>query len=152
MPRSRLCRDLLPRGRRDEEGSAALEFLVTGTVMLVPLVYLVLALAQIQAHALGVEAGARFAARAIASGPAAADPDAVLASVTREYGIGRFQVEVSCVPASATCPAPGATVVVDVTARVPLPLMPPVLGLDRLTSVPVQATSVQKVSRYWESR
>lgn len=41
---------------------------------------------------------------------------------------------------------------VTVTARVPLPLVPSALGLDRLTSVPVQATAVQKVSRYWEAR
>jgi hypothetical protein len=37
---------------------------------------------------------------------------------------------------------------VTVTAEV-LPLVPPVLGLDQATRVPVTATGVQKVSRYW---
>ncbi|WP_203135462.1 TadE family protein [Microbacterium sp. JZ31] len=134
----------------DDSGSAALEFLTVGVLMLVPLVYLVLALGQIQAQALGVEAGARFAARTIAGG--AGNPDAVLASVTRQYGIEAFDADVACVPATASCPEPGATVHVTVTTRVPLPLMPSMLGLDRMTSVPVQATAVQKVSRYWEAQ
>ena len=135
---------------RGDEGSAALEFLTVGMIMLVPLAYLVIALGQIQAQALGVEAGARFAARTIAAGQG--DPDAVLASVTGQYGIEAFDADVTCVPASASCPEPGATIQVTVTARVPLPFMPPLLGLDRLSSVPVQATAVQKVSRYWEAQ
>ena len=140
----------LPTLAHDDAGAAALEFLTIGVLMLVPLAYLVLALGQIQAQALGVEAGARFAARTIAGG--VGDPDAVLASVTGQYGIDAFDADVTCVPATATCPAAGATIRVTVTARVPLPLVPPALGLDRLTSVPVQATAVQKVSRYWEAQ
>jgi Flp pilus assembly protein TadG len=136
----------------DEAGSAALEFLTVGLLMLVPLTYLVIALAQIQGQSLGVEAGARFAARTIAAGPGAGDPDAVLAAVTAQYGVQHADAAVSCVPATRTCPEPGGTVRVTVTARVPLPLVPSAFGLDRLTSVPVQATAVQKVSRYWEAR
>lgn len=157
MRRSRRCPD---RGRparlrallRDDAGSAALEFLTVGVLMLVPLTYLVLALGQIQSQALGVEAGARFAARTIAAGPAEGDPDAVLQSVAGEYGIDTYDARVSCVPATRSCPEPGGTVRVTVTARAALPLVPPILGLDRLASVPVEATAVQKVSRYWEAR
>ncbi|WP_345750555.1 TadE family protein [Microbacterium rhizophilus] len=153
MPRSSRFRDAPTRVRTavgDDAGSAALEFLSVGVLMLVPLAYLVLALGQIQAQSLGVEAGARFAARTIAGGQG--DPDAVLASVTRQYGIEAFDADVTCVPAAASCPEPGATIQVTVTARVPLPLMPPLLGLDRMTSVPVQAVAVHKVSRYWQAR
>lgn len=153
MRRSSRCREAAHRIRsltRGDEGSAALEFLTVGIIMLVPLAYLVIALGQIQAQSLGVEAGARFAARAIAAGQG--DPDAVLASVTRQYGIEGVDADVTCVPATASCPEPGATIHVTVTARVPLPFLPPMLGLDRLTSVPVQATAVQKVSRYWEAQ
>src|ERR687898_866630 len=46
-----------------DRGSASLEFLTVGIILLVPLVYLVLALAAIQAGALGVEGAARQAAR-----------------------------------------------------------------------------------------
>ncbi len=58
----------------------------------------------------------------------------------------------SAVPAGASCPEAGATLVVTVQTRVALPLVPPVLGLDRLASIPIEASAVQKVSRFWESR
>lgn len=150
MRRSSRCRDAVRRLLADDRGSAALEFLTVGVLLLVPLAYLVLALGQIQHQTLGVESAARFTARVIASGPAAGDPDGVLASVTREYGIDDFDADVTCVPAGA-CPAAGGTVLVTVTAAVELPLIPPVLGLDRLAVVPVEATAVQKVSRFWEA-
>ncbi|MBY0687865.1 TadE family protein [Microbacterium marinilacus] len=136
----------------DDTGSAALEFLTAGVLLLVPLAYLVIALGEVQSWLLGAETSARVAARAIALGPDAGNPDAVLESVTRQYGIEAFDADVSCVPAVTSCPAAGATVIVTVSTQVTLPLIPPVLGLDRLATVPVQASSVQKVSEYWESR
>ncbi len=36
-----------------------------------------------------------------------------------------------------------------VAARAALPLVPDVLGLDRVASIPIEATAVQKVSRFW---
>ena len=140
---------------RDDTGSAALEFITVGLLMLVPLVYLVVALGAIQAQSLGVEAAARHAARAIAlasdASSAGERADLVIASVAAEYDIdpASLHVEVSCVPAVSTCPDAGSTVMVTVAARVALPLVPAVLGLDRLASVPVEASSAQKVSRFW---
>ncbi|MGB3374763.1 MAG: TadE family protein, partial [Microbacterium sp.] len=49
----------------DDAGSAALEFITVGVLLLVPLVYLVLALGAIQEQTLGVEAAARHTARVI---------------------------------------------------------------------------------------
>ena len=92
--------------------------------MLVPLVYLVVALGQIQGQALGAEAGARHVARAIASAPdaatASARADAVLRSIVDEYGIDTDEVELSlsCRPAGSACPEAGATVVVTIATRV----------------------------------
>lgn len=138
-----------------ERGSAALEFIVVGLLMLVPLVYLIAALASIQGQSLGAEAGARHIARAIAT---AADVDeaerraeAVLASVVEEYRLDSEAVAVTlaCRPAGAACPAAGATLVVTVRTTVTLPLVPPVLGLDRVASIPIEAVAVQKVSRRW---
>ena len=57
-------------GQGCDEGSAALEFILVGLVLLVPIVYLVVALGAIQGQALGVETGARQLARTIASAPA----------------------------------------------------------------------------------
>lgn len=156
-----------PCGRRDtvrssfddddarDRGSAALEFILVGLLLLVPLVYLVVSLGLIQGQSLGAEAGARHVARAVATATDASSAghraDAVLAAVVEEYGIDEAAVEVSlaCLPAGASCPEPGATLVVTVATRVALPLVPPVLGLDRIASVPIEATAAQKVSRFW---
>lgn len=138
-----------------DRGSAALEFIVVGLLLLVPVVYLVVALGLIQSQTLGAEAGARHIARAVATAPDADSAreraDAVLAAIVAEYGIDPSTVEVSltCRPAGATCPEAGATVIVTVATRIELPLVPPVLGLDRLTSIPVEASAAQKVSRFW---
>lgn len=140
---------------RDDAGSSSLEFIAVGVIMLVPLLYLVIAVGSVQEQSLGVEAAARQAARAIASAPdlstAAGRGERVLEEIVEEYGIdpGAVDVEVSCRPRPSPCPATGTTVVVTVSTRVPLPLVPGVLGLDQATSVPVEAVSVQKVSRRW---
>lgn len=147
----RRCR----RSMIDDAGSAALEFIAVGVVLLVPLVYLVIALGGIQEQTLGTEAAARHLARAIAQSPGAAAAavrsDAVLTGVIAEYGLDADAVEVSlsCEPRVNECPSPGATITVSVSTRVALPLVPELFGLDRSTAIPVQADVVQKVSRLW---
>jgi len=141
----------------DESGSAALEFMVAGVLMLVPLVYLVLVLGAVQEHTLGAEAAARHTARVIGQAPdadaAAERGDAVIAAVVREYGMDgdAVGVGITCRPAGRGCPRAGATVVVTVRTQVSLPFMPPIFGLDELTAIPVEARSAQKVSRQWGS-
>lgn len=148
--RSRLTRML-----HEERGSASLEFLTVGLLMLVPLIYVVVALGQIQHQALGAEAAARHVARAISlsSDAASANSSAseVLSAVMAEYDLdaSATSLSISCVPASASCPTAGATVRVSVATRVSLPLAPPVLGLDQIASVPVEASAVQRMSRLW---
>lgn len=151
MPRRRPSTDRL---LGDERGSAALEFIVGGVILLVPIVYLIVTLGIIQSHALGVEATSRHVARAVASAESVEDADAraaaVLDSLVREYEIDAdtLAVDVSCVGRPAECPGAGETVRVTDAASVPLPLVPPVLGLDEATRVGVESSSVQKVSRY----
>ncbi|MGO1411694.1 MULTISPECIES: hypothetical protein [unclassified Microbacterium] len=133
-----------------ERGSASLEFIAVGVLMLVPLAYLVIALATVQSQTLGVEAAARFSARTIASGPGT-DPAAIVAQVAQQYDIdaATLDVSMSCLPESTACPAAGSIVLLTVRAETDLPFVPSVLGLDSLTSIPVEATAAHKVSRYW---
>lgn len=141
----------------DDTGSAALEFITVGMLLLVPLVYLVLALGAIQEQTLGAEAAARHTARVIGQAPDAATAgargDAVLANTIREYGMDADAVDVriSCRPATPECPTAGSTVIVTVRTRVSLPFMPPIFGLDRIAAIPVEAQSAQKTSRLWGS-
>lgn len=145
----------LARMLREERGSASLEFLTVGLLMLVPLIYVVVALGQIQHQALGAEAAARHVARAISlstdAASAGSSASEVLSAVMAEYDLdaAATSLSISCVPASASCPTAGATVRVSVATRVSLPLAPPVLGLDQIASVPVEASAVQRMSRFW---
>ncbi|MBA8817365.1 hypothetical protein FHX48_002464 [Microbacterium halimionae] len=139
----------------DDSGSASVEYLVVGMLLLVPLVYLIVALGTIQSHAMGTAAAARYVARTIATAEseatASAATERTLQALADEYSINptRLEVRVECTPSGATCPTAGATITVTVTAGAALPLIPPIFGLDRAASVPVEATSTQKVSRFW---
>ncbi|MGO2519012.1 MAG: TadE family protein [Microbacterium sp.] len=145
------------RWGRNDDGSAALEFITVGVIFLVPLVYLVITLGAIQEHLLGAEAAARHTARIIGqaddAATAAANSDALLANVIVEYGMdaSRVDVSVSCRPAGIDCPSAGATVIVTVRTAVSLPLVPPIFGLDAAASIPLHAEAAQKVSRLWGS-
>lgn len=140
---------------RNDDGSAALEFITVGVILLVPFAYLVLTLGAVQETLLGAEAAARHTARVMAQAKdadsAAAAGDAVLSSVIDEYGMDATTVDVSvsCVPAGTACPTAGATVIVRLEARVSLPLVPEVFGLDRATQIPLEAAAAQKMSRTW---
>lgn len=153
--RSRESRPTIHYSRSDDAGSASLEFIVAGVVLLVPIVYLILALGQIQGHAFGVEAGARYLARAIATSESRGDADLrsqrVLATIEREYAMepGSVRVELRCRPQGAECPRAGAVITVTLRADVALPLVPPVLGLERAARVTVHAAASQKVARTW---
>lgn len=139
----------------NDDGSAAVEFITVGVILLVPLAYLVITLGAVQESLLGVEAAARHAARVIGQSgdvdSSAVNSDAVLASVMDEYGLDAESLEVSmsCAPAAAACPSAGATMVVTVSTRVSLPFVPPIFGLDKAASIPLEAAAAQKVSRLW---
>jgi hypothetical protein len=143
----------------EDGGTAALEFVTAGLILLVPLVYLILTLSAVQAGALAVEGAARQAARVYvqASTPTEAAERAARAidfSLT-DYGIEpeTASVTVSCTGSStADCPARNAVVTVTVRLDVPLPLFPDILDLTRVASVPVQATARQQVSRFWSEQ
>ena len=140
------------RSASGERGSASLEFLTVGIILLVPLVYLVLAVAAIQAGALGVEGAARQAARVAVTAADGAASDAAVERAVRvtlaDYGIDAAAASVTVDCDRVDCSEPGARVSVSVTARVELPLVPDVLALSAVGSVPVEASATQTVSRF----
>lgn len=155
MPRSSRSIDPRAESPGSEEGSAAVEFVLVGVLLLAPLVYLILALGLVQGQSLGAEAAARHIARAVSTARDADDAraraDAVLDAVSAEYGLDDVDLAIDCDPAAA-CPSAGATLHVRVRAVVALPLVPAILDLDRMAAIPVEASAAHKVSRYWSER
>jgi Flp pilus assembly protein TadG len=151
---NRLARFARLQRLRDDTGTAALEFITVGLILLVPLVYLVLALAALQAGTLAVEGAARQAARVFVQAPTAEEA-AARAARAIEFGLADYGMDgssvsttVRCSGASA-CPARNALVTVTVRVTVPLPLVPDVLDLSSTASVPIEASASQRVSRFW---
>jgi hypothetical protein len=157
MPRSRLWTELAERGR-DDEGSASLEFITAGMILLLPLVYLVLTLSSVQAGSFAVEGAARQAARVFVQSPtvgsAAAGANRAIEFALADYGLepDDFAVVISCSPNPSACLTRQGFVTVSVTTSVSLPLVPDVLDLNQPLSVPLSATATQQVSRFWGSR
>jgi hypothetical protein len=144
-------------GLQADRGSASLEFITTGLILLVPLVYLVLAMSALQGGALAVEGAARQAARvyvqapneAIALDRAQRAVDFALA----DYGLnaGDAHVTVDCAAGGGGCLTRRSPVTVTVRLRVSLPLVPDVLSLGGAASVPLEASATQTVSRFWRA-
>ncbi|THG28535.1 hypothetical protein [Naasia lichenicola] len=138
-----------------EDGSASVEFVTAGVLLLVPFVYLVLALAAVQGAAFAVEGAARQAARVYVrtETPAAARDRADLAVryALADFGVdeGTAEVQVSCTPDPATCLQRAGIVTIAVRATVPLPLLPPSMSSGLASSIPVEASASQRVSMLW---
>jgi hypothetical protein len=138
-----------------DEGSAALEFVTAGFLLLIPLVYLVLAMAAIQGGALSVEGASRQAARVFVqagdAGSARVRAQTAIDFALDDFGLGKAPstVTISCRPDPAVCLTRRGFVTITVTASVPLPLVPNVLALKTPLSIPMRATSTEQVSRFW---
>lgn len=145
----------LRRSCRSEQGSASLEFLTVGMILLVPLVYLVLVMSALQAGALAAEGAARQAARAyvLAESDAAGQSAAAraLAVTLDDYGLAQEESEllVDCSAGAGACLVRGETVTVHVRISVGLPFVPDALELQNRASVPMTAASTQRVSKFW---
>ncbi len=138
-----------------DAGTASLEFIVAGLLLLVPLVYLVLTIGQIQAAALAAEGGARQAARLFVLASTADDGRAAVETAVEfalaDHGVDASSVDVriTCIPVPAECHTPRGFVTVAVALELPLPLLPPMFGGE--LSVPIHASTTQQVSRFWRA-
>jgi Flp pilus assembly protein TadG len=146
MPPSKPCR---------EEGSASLEFITAGLLLLVPVVYLVLVMAAVQGGALATEGAARQAARVFVQAEDDADARS-RAQTAVNFGLADFgmkqattEVKITCRPHPDACLTRRGFVTVTVTTFVPLPLVPSILSFASPLVVPMAATSTEQVSRFW---
>lgn len=142
---------------RDQRGSAVVEFSWLAILLLVPLLYIVLTVFEVQRAAFGVSTAARAAGRAFTEAPSeqvamsAAETAAVLSLGDQHLETERRSLDVVCVPDPRNCLAPGSVVTVSVAYPVPLPLLPDVLGGQR-PSIRVQAEHTVPYGTFREDR
>jgi hypothetical protein len=144
-------RDVWWRGT--DEGSALVEFVFLAVLLLVPIVYLIVAMARIQAGALAAEQGAREASRAFvtASDVRSAQTRAGAAVVLayRDQGFGPpqpGQLTIRC--GGPSCLSAGAHVTVRAQLTVVLPGVPRFLTHVIPVAVTVQSTHVASVDEF----
>ncbi|WP_300389283.1 hypothetical protein [uncultured Nocardioides sp.] len=139
----------LDHARRGEQGSALVEVVWLGVLLLLPMLWIVLSVFEVQRGAFGVEAAARSAARAYvlagddATGRQRAEAAARQALADQGLEEAPLEVRVDCtVPAD--CHSGTSVVTVVIGTRVDLPFLPDLLGagepsfaLDAAHSVPV---------------
>jgi hypothetical protein len=149
------------RGSRAERGAAVVELLVVFLTLLVPLVYVMVVMADVQRALLATSSAAREAGRVYVTGADRVDAErrAGLAyrQVLATYGMraedpkAGMRLQVGCPPRTGTGCAggfgPGAEVRVVVTYRVPVARLP-FLGAVAGPGVTVGATHHTRVDRY----
>ena len=137
--RDRVARGGPPEGGGKETGSAMVEFVFLSILLLVPLVYLVVTLARIQAGAFAAESAAHDAARASVVTGVESREQGASNEVAMEHGAERARAAVSVAlenfgfkaddseltfACDARCLEQGSNVTADVTVTVALPGIP----------------------------
>jgi Flp pilus assembly protein TadG len=135
------------RRENGERGSAIVEFVFVAVLVLVPLVYLIVAVAVVQRARLATTNAARDVGRAIATsataGQAEVRAQAALRAALHGQGLTPDEVEVRYVDAGADCGAtatvpslaPASVFAVCVIRHQPLPAVPGVLAGRGITVV-----------------
>ena len=116
---------------RQERGTALVEFTWLGILLLVPLLYIVVSVFEVQRASYAVSTASRSAARAFSLAPTAAEGEArahaAVRTALQDQGLDGhdFDLSITCAPA---CLQPGSTVTVKLRTNVDLPLLPDSLG------------------------
>ena len=119
--------------RNEERGSALIEVTWLAILLLVPLVYLLISVFDVQRGAFGVSAASRAAGRAYALADTEAEGRSQARAAARtalaDQGFdGGFDLSISCAPRPRHCLSPGSVITVVVRTQVDLPLAPAALG------------------------
>ncbi|HET9655940.1 MAG TPA: pilus assembly protein [Kineosporiaceae bacterium] len=142
-----------PGGRHDDRGSAVVEFVTLGVLLLVPVVYLVLTLGRIQAAAFATDAAAREAARTFTTAQDEAT-GRVRAFAAVRLGLLDQGFETDPVAAvrivcrQTPCLVPEGRVAVEVSVDVVLPGVPGIVDRIVPTHVTVRSTQIGVVDAF----
>ena len=140
---------------RDERGSALVELSWLGILLLVPLLWIVLSVFEVQRGAFAVSSAARSAGRAFALAPDDAvgrsQAEAAVRRALDDQGLegAGFTLRVTCAPFPADCHSGTSLVTVRVDTQVRVPLLPEVLG-GEAPSVALDASHTVPIGQYQE--
>jgi hypothetical protein len=139
-----------------ERGSAVVEVTWLAILLLVPLVYMVLAVFEVQRAAFAASAAAHSAGRAFVMAPSPVQGQARARDAStiafRDQGLSasKAALALGCRPAGG-CLTPGSVVQVRVSYQVPLPFLPTALG-DQAPSIRVSAEHSVPYGTFREDR
>jgi len=142
--------------RRDEAGSALVELSWLAIILLVPLIWIVISVFQVQQGAFATSAAARAAGRAYALAPddatGRARAEAAVRQVLADQGTDGQQarVQVSCRAPGDNCHVGTSVITVRVDSAVNLPFFPSILGRGA-ASFSLDASHTVPIGQYVES-
>lgn len=140
---------------RRERGTATVEFVWLTILLLVPLVYIVVTVFEVQRAAYGVSAASRSAAQAFVRSPdvVTAEQRARIAArlALDDHGLDVADVIITCTPTPADCLTPGSAVRVTIRTQKAMPLTPEVLG-EQLGAITVDSVHTAIYGSFREGR
>ena len=136
--------------RDDDDGNAMVEFVYLAIVLMIPLVYVLITVFQVQRAAFGTTEAARQAGRAFARadsvGQGQRSGQAAAALALKDQGVtSGASTRFTC---GGPCLSPGSSITVTVTYFVKLPVLGRVFGDHRHGTIRVQATHTEYVDRF----
>lgn len=129
--------------RGGDRGSAIIEFLGVGILLLVPIAYGMIALVSVESALLAAELAARNSARTLVAdgypedGAALAEAQIRAAFLDQGHDPEAARVAITCLP-DPDCRMPGAELRVTISYRVTPPFLP---GGNRWLAVPLEASA-----------
>lgn len=132
-------------------GSAVIEFIVIGVLVLIPLSYIAMCVMRVQAASVASSLAVREAGRAFVSADTVTDAQArsvaaaSLALSDQGFTLPVRSLRVNC--STGQCLDPESTVHVELDWAVDLPWIPDFLGKER-TSIPITARRTMPVDTY----
>lgn len=153
---SRPTRDRTPDRTPDQRGSGLVELVWLGLVLLLPLLWIVLAVVEVQRGSFGVSGATRAAARAYALAPDDRTGQRRAEQVARrtlaDQGLVDvpLRVTITCTPYPRSCHRGTSVITVRVESAVTLPLLPDVLGAGAPT-FRLRASETVPIGRYREA-
>ncbi|MCW2797260.1 hypothetical protein [Nocardioides sp.] len=146
---------MIRRRRRPEDGTALVELTWLGILLLIPMLWIVMSVFEVQRGAFGVSAAARAAGRAYALAPTDAEgrrrAEIVARQALADQGLADapLKVTVTCTPYPSSCHQGTSVITVRIATRVDLPMLPAVLGGDA-PSFALDATHTVPIGQFQE--